>query len=51
MAQINTPLIVLNHTDEENKYMFRDIVEQELRMRNSSAKVICATDDENIFYI
>ena len=51
MAQINTPLIVLNHTDEENKYTFRDIVEQELRMRNSSAKVICATDDENIFYI
>ena len=51
MSQINTPLIVINHSDEEHKYEFRDIVENELRLRNSSAKVVCASDDNNIFYI
>ena len=51
MAQINTPLIVINHSDEEHKYEFRDIVENELRLRNNSAKVVCASDDNNIFYI
>ena len=51
MSQINTPLIVINHSDEEHKYEFRDIIEAELRMRNSSAKVVCASDDNNIFYI
>ena len=51
MSQINTPLIVINHSDEEHKYEFRDIVEEELRMRNSSAKVVCVSDDNNIFYI
>ena len=50
MAQINTPLIVINHSDD-NKYKFRDIVEDELRQRNNSAKVICADDDNNIFFI
>ena len=51
MSQINTPLIVINHSDEEHKYEFRDIVENELRLRNNSAKVVCASDDNNIFYI
>lgn len=51
MSQINTPLIVINHSDEEHKYEFRDIVENELRLRNSSAKVVCASDDNSIFYI
>jgi metallo-beta-lactamase family protein len=51
MSQINTPLIVINHSDEEHKYEFRDIVERELRLRNNSAKVVCASDDNNIFYI
>lgn len=51
MSQINTPLIVINHSDEEHKYEFRDIVESELRLRNNSAKVVCASDDNNIFYI
>ena len=51
MSQINTPLIVLNHSDEDNKYKFRDIVEKELRKRNNCAKVICANNDNNIFFI
>ena len=51
MAQVNTPLIVINHSDEEHKYEFRDIVEEELRKRNNSAKIVCASDDKNIFFI
>lgn len=51
MSQINTPLIVLNHSDEEHKYEFRDIVEDELRKRNNSARVKCASDENNIFFI
>ena len=51
MSQINTPLIVLNHSDENFKYEFRDVVEEELRKRNNSAKVICANNDNNIFFI
>ena len=51
MAQINTPLIVINHSDEEHKYEFRDIVEEELRKRNNSAKIVCASNDRNIFFI
>ena len=49
MSQINTPLIVLNHSDEDKKYEFRDIVEEELRKRNNSAKVVCASIENNIF--
>lgn len=51
MSQIKTPLIVLNHSDEDNKYEFRDIVEEELRQRNNSAKVVCASETENIWFI
>ena len=51
MSQINTPLIVLNHSDENHKYEFRDIVEKELRKRNNCAKVICANNDNSIFFI
>ena len=51
MSQINTPLIVLNHSDEDKKYEFRDIVEEELRKRNNSAKVVCASIEYNIFFI
>jgi hypothetical protein len=51
MAQIKTPLIVLNHSDEENKYEFRDIVEEQLRSKNNSAKVVCASDKNNIFFV
>ena len=51
MSQINTPLIVLNHSDEDKKYEFRDIVEEELRKRNNSAKVVCASIENNIFFI
>lgn len=51
MSQINTPLIVLNHSDENFKYEFRDVVEEELRKRNNSAKIVCASDKNNIFFI
>ena len=51
MSQIKTPLIVLNHSEEDNKYKFRDIVEEEIRKRNNCAKVICASKDNNIFYV
>lgn len=51
MAQINTPLIVINHSDKEHKQSFRDIIEIELRNRNNSAKIVCASDDNNIFFI
>lgn len=51
MSQIKTPLIILHHSDETNKYKFRDTVEEELRKRNNSAKIVCASDENNIFYI
>lgn len=51
MSQINTPLIVLNHSDEDNKFQFRDIVEEELRKRNNCAKVVCASKINSIFYV
>lgn len=51
MSQINTPLIILHHSDSENKYSFRDTIEKELRSRNNSAKVVCADNSNNIFYI
>ena len=51
MAQKNTQVIGINHSDEEHKYEFRDIVEDELRKRNNSAKIVCASDKNNIFFI
>ena len=51
MTQIKTPLIIIHHSDEENKYKFRDIAEEELRKRNNSAKIVCASDKNNIFFI
>lgn len=51
MSQINTPLIILHHTDSENKYNFRDVVEKELRLRNNSAKIVCADGNNSVFYI
>ena len=51
MSQINTPLIILHHSDSENKYSFRDIVEKELRNRNNSAKIVCADNSNDVFYI
>lgn len=51
MSQINTPLIILHHSDSENKYSFRDTIEKELRSRNNSAKVVCADNSNSIFYI
>lgn len=50
MSQLNTPQILIHHSDD-NKYKFRDIVESELRKRNNTAKVICVSEDNNIFYI
>lgn len=50
MSQINTPLIVINHSDE-GKFEFRDIMEDELRKRNNSAKIVCSDEDNYIFYI
>lgn len=51
MSQVKTPLIVLNHSDEDNKYKFRDICEEELRKRNNCAKIICANENNNIFFV
>lgn len=51
MSKINTPLIILHHSDSENKYSFRDTIEKELRSRNNSAKVVCADNSNSIFYI
>ena len=51
MSQINTPLIILHHSDSENKYSFRDTIEKELRSRNNSAKVVCADNSNSVFYI
>ena len=51
MSQIKTPLIIIHHSDEENKYKFRDIAEEELRKRNNSAKIVCADNDNDTFFI
>lgn len=51
MSQIKTPLIILHHSDKNDKSKFRDMVEDELRQRNNCAKIVCATSEDNIFYI
>ena len=51
MSQIKTPLIIIHHSDEENKYKFRDIAEEELRKRNNTAKIVCADNDNSTFFI
>lgn len=50
MSQLHSQCLVLHHSDE-NKYKFRDIVEEELRKRNNTTKVICADEKNNIFYV
>lgn len=50
MSQIKTPLIILHHSDE-GKYEFRDKIEEELRKKNNSAKVLCADDENCVFFI
>ena len=51
MTQINTPLIIIHHSSEDNKYEFRNIVEEELRKRGNTAKIICASEDNSIFFV
>lgn len=50
MSQINTPFIIIHHSDN-GKYEFRDIAEQELRNKNNSAKIVCADSKNSIFFI
>lgn len=50
MSQVKTPLIIIHHSDD-GKYEFRDKAEEELRKRNNSAKIVCADDENSIFFI
>lgn len=50
MSKINTPLILIHHSDN-NKYNFRDIIENTLRQKNNSAKVLCVDEENSIFFI
>lgn len=50
MSQISSNLIIIHHSDE-SKYNFRDIAEEQLRQKNNSAKIVCASNENNIFYI
>lgn len=50
MSKINTPLILIHHSDED-KYKFRDIVEDKLRSKGNSAKIIAVDEDNSIFFI
>lgn len=50
MKQINTQQIILHHSDD-NKFKFRDIIEEELRKSYKTTRVTCASEDNNVFYI
>lgn len=50
LSQVNTNLVIFHHSDD-NKYKFRDIVEQELRNKNKSTNIVCADSENNIFFI
>ena len=47
---INTNFIILHHSDD-TKYKFRDYLEEELRLVGNSTKVICADEENKIFFI
>lgn len=51
MCNINTPLILIHHSDKDGKYKFRDITEDELRTKGNSAKIIAVDEDNSIFFI
>ena len=51
MFNINTPLILIHHSDKDGKYKFRDIVEDKLRSKGNSAKIIAVDEDNSIFFI
>lgn len=47
---INTSLIILHHSDE-SKYDFRDYMEEEFRLSGNTTKIICADENNKIFFI
>ena len=51
MCNINTPLILIHHSDKDGKYKFRDITESKLRSKGNSAKIIAVDEDNSIFFI
>lgn len=51
MLRINTPLILIHHSDKDGKYKFRDITEDELRNKGNSAKIIAVDENNSVFFI
>lgn len=51
MCNINTPLILIHHSDEDGKYKFRDTIEDELRDKGNSAKIIAVDENNSVFFI
>lgn len=48
---INTNLIILHHSDCESKYDFRDFMEEDFRLSGISTKIICADENNKLFFI
>lgn len=51
MSNINTPLILIHHSDKDGKYKFRKIIENELRGKGNSAKIIAVDENNSVFFI
>lgn len=51
MLHINTPLILIHHSDKDSKYKFRDVIEDELRTKGNSAKIIAVDENNSVFFI
>ena len=47
---INTSLIILHHSDD-SKYKFRDFMEEDFRLSGISTKIICADENNKLFFI
>ena len=48
---INTNLIILHHSDCESKYDFRDFMEEDFRLSGISTKIVCADENNKLFFI
>ena len=47
---INTNLIIIHHSDD-TKYDFRDFMEEDFRLSGKSTKIVCADEDNKLFFI
>ena len=41
----------IHHSDKDGKYKFRDVIEDELRTKGNSAKIIAVDENNSVFFI